>query len=395
MAWKDCSLIGERRRFVLAALRGEHAVAWMCRLYGISRKTGFKWLARYHPLGRAGLQNRSRRPARSPQRLPPRWQAAVRYWRRKRPRWGAKKIHARLRGQRPRQGRPSVRTINHWLRRWGLTRPRLQRSRRGPAQTRRALTRARRPNEVWTVDFKGRFHTGDGTRVDPLTVRDLFSRFVLLAHLLSRPRHDTVQAVMARLFARRGCPQVIRVDQGVPFAGVGALDLSRRSVWWLRLGIRVEFTRKGCPQDNGAHQQMPRVLKAETATPPAATFRGQQQRTARWVTRYNEERPHEALGQRTPAEFYRPSPRRYRGRLPAPSYPQGWVTRQVNSRGWISWGGRMRLIGRAFTGLRVGFKPLRSGVRAVYLERHLIGHVHDTDPGGLRPAQGRKRRPKS
>jgi transposase InsO family protein len=242
-----------------------------------------------------------------------------------------------------------------------------------------------RPNHVWTADFKGWFTTLNGQRVDPLTVRDLFSRYVLGIQLL-RHNHEPVQQYFERLFIAFGQPEIIRVDHGQPFAGDGALDLSRLSAWWLRLGIQVEFTGRARPQDNGAHEQMHRVYKAEVASPPAATPTAQQQRSTRFVHYYNHQRPHEALEQRVPAEYYRKSRRRYHRRLPELRYRRGWPTRCVSPSGYIRWHGRVRVIGRAFGGQRVGFKLLEMGVHEVYFANHLIGLLVDTDPGGIRPA---------
>ncbi len=394
MPWKTLSLVTARRRFVRAALRGGTSVAELCRQGGLSRKTGFKWLRRFRRLGGPGLQDRPRRPKRSPTRTPGRWLRAARRIRQRHPHWGAKKIHARLRREHPRARLPKVRTLGRHLRQMGLTRRRRIWARRGPGLARPALTVPRAPNEVWTVDFKGWFRTGDGQRVDPLTVRDLFSRYVLGIRLL-RLQHEPVRQYFHRLFARAGLPKVIRVDHGGPFAGDGALDLSRLSAWWLRLGIRVEFTRRARPQDNGAHEQMHRVYKAETACPPAATARGQQQRTTRWRLYYNRQRPHEALGQRVPADLYRRSRRRYRARLADLVYPRGWLALRVTTAGYVRWRGRLRVIGRAFAGQRVGFKPLAAGRHEVYFGRQLIGHLLDADPGGLRPASWQSARPEA
>jgi len=389
MPWNTRSLVEARQRLVQAALRGLKSVAQLCREVGISRKTGFKWLHRFRHFGGPGLHNRSRRPRRSPARLPTRWLKAIVQVRRQHPSWGAKKIRARLRQKHPRATLPCVRTIQRWLQRLGWVGKRVRRARRGPQLRPPALTVPQVANEVWTVDFKGWFRTGDGQRVDPLTVRDLFSRFILGIRLL-RHRHEPVRQYLAQLFSRYGKPKVIRVDHGPPFAGDGALDLSRLSAWWLRLGIQVEFTGRARPQDNAAHEQMHRVYKAEVASPPAATPRAQQWRTTRWIDSYNQERPHEALGQRVPAAFYRKSRRRYRAALPELRYPRTWLTRRVTESGYIRWRGRLRVIGRAFEGQHVGFRSLSDGVHQVYFGQHLIGLLVDTDPGGLRPAQWSK-----
>jgi putative transposase len=389
MSWKTSSLLQARQRLVQAALRGLQSVAQLCREAGISRKTGFKWLGRFRALGGPGLRDRSRRPNRSPHRTPARWLRALAQVRRQHPHWGSKKIYAYLRRKHPRAHLPKARTIADWLRRLGLAQRRRMWARRGPRLPRPSLTNPQAPNEVWTVDFKGWFRTRNGQRVDPLTVRDLFSRFILGIRLLSW-RHEPVRLYFQELFRRYGQPKIIRVDHGTPFAGDGALDLSRLSAWWLRLGIAVEFTGRARPQDNGAHEQMHRVYKTELTSPPAATPRGQQQRTTRWVACYNQQRPHEALAQRVPAALYRKSRRRYRGRLPQLTYPRAWLKRRVTDHGYIRWRGRLRVIGRAFGGQVVGFKPMTPGVHEVYFGCHLIGLLVDTDPGGLRPAQWSK-----
>jgi transposase InsO family protein len=389
MPWKTRSLLEARQRLMRAVVRGLKSVAQLCGDFGVSRKTGFKWLNRFRMLGGPGLRDRSRRPKRSPTRTPSRWLTALGRVRRKHPHWGAKKIYAHLRQQHPRARLPKVRTITDWLSRLGLARRPRAWTRRGPQLPRPALTVPQTPNQVWTVDFKGWFHTRDGQRVDPLTVRDLFSRYLLGIRLL-RHRHEPVCQCFQQLFAHFGKPKIIRVDHGAPFAGDGALDLSRLSAWWLRLGIKVEFTRRAKPQDNAAHEQMHRVYKTEVASPPAATPRGQQWRTTRWIHYYNHERPHEALGQRVPAAFYRKSRRRYRAGLPELNYPRAWRTLRITASGYIRWRGRVRVIGRAFGGQRVGFKLVSAGVHEVYFAHHLIGQLVDTDPGGLRPAQWSK-----
>lgn len=390
MPWKTSSLMEARQCFVRAALRGFKSVAQLCHEARISCKTGFKWLGRFRASGGSGLRNRSRRPLASPGRTASRWLTAIRRLRGKHSSWGGKKIYARLRQQHPRAHLPKPRTITGWLSRWSGKTPRRKTARPGPKQTRPGLTIPRAPNEVWTVDFKGWFRTRDGQRVNPLTVRDLFSRFILGIRLLPL-EHAPGQCYFRMLFIRFGQPKVIRVDHGSPFAGVGALDLSRLSAWWLRLGIQVEFTRRACPQDNGAHEQMHRIYKADLASPSAATPQAQQHRSTRWVHYYNHQRPHEALGQRMPARLYHKSRRRYRGPLPPLRYRQHWKTRRVSSRGFIHWRGRARGVGRAFGGENIGLKPRENGAHEVYFGKHLIGVLVDTDTGGMRPARWTKK----
>lgn len=391
MPWKTSSLLEARQRFVDSVLRRFKPVAQLCRETGISRKTGFKWLSRFRAAGGPGLRNQSRRPRHSPGQTAGRWLCAIQALRNQHPNWGSRKLYAHLRRRHPRAHLPRPRTITGWLHRWGCVRPRRRKARPGPTRVRPALTEPRRPNEVWTVDFKGWFRTGDGRRVNPLTVRDLFSRFILGVHLLPI-QHQPVCLCFQRLFRRYGQPKVIRVDHGAPFAGIGPLELSRLSAWWLRLGIVVEFTRRACPQDNGAHEQMHRIYKADTASPAAATPQAQQRRSTLWRHFYNHHRPHEALGQEVPAQWYRKSRRRYPGPLPPLRYPRHWQTRRVSSRGRVHWKGRARMIGRAFTGEYIGLRNVRSGVQEVYFERVLIGLLLDQDPGGIRPVRWAKRK---
>ena len=387
MPWKPISLPEERLRLVLAALEKREPFSALCRRFGISRKCAYKWLKRFREGGGTALCDRSRRPLHSPRRLKTRWVKAIGAAHRRRPSWGAKKLCVLLHRQHPRARLPAVRTIHGWLRRLQLVPRRRARTRRGPLLPAPRRTLALAPNDVWTIDFKGWFRTLDGKRCDPLTVRDLFSRFILAMPLARDLSEAHVRGLLRRVFARYGLPRAIQVDNGAPFGGKGALGLSRLSVWWVRLGIKVEFGRRACPQDNAGHEQMHRVYKAEALHPPAATRRAQQGRTTRWIRQYNEERPHEALGQKVPAKFYRGSERVDGARVESLVYPEKWRVRHVRAHGDIKWQGRLRFIGRAFAGERIALKPLAPGTHQVYLGRLLIGHLHDGDPAGLRPAR--------
>ena len=309
------------------------------------------------------------------------------------PTWGPKKVEAWFVQQGWRT--PSWRTIARWMKRMGMSQPRRQRPRKACVRVYPKLAIARRPNQVWTVDFKGWFRVGNGERVEPLTVRDLFSRYGLLVCLLPDQRWVRVKAAFTRLFRERGMPEAIRVDNGGPFASTGPAGLSRLSAWWVRLGIRVEFTRPARPQDNGSHEQFHRVMKKETMRPPAQTSRGQQHRTTVWLRGYNNLRPHESLGQKTPARFYRKSGRRFPDTLRRPEYPAQYRMREVRSNGEIRWKGKKRFIGEAFVKQSIALKQLRRGVHAVYFTNILIGHLHDNDPGAMRPVHYRHRKRRS
>ena len=234
-----------------------------CRAFRISRQTGYKWRRRYRRLGLAGLADLSRRPHLSPQATAAVWVERLRVARRQHKRWGPKKLRAWLRVRHPRSRVPSVSTLGRLLHQQGWSRPPLFR-RRGPARAWPALCQARRPNEVWTVDFKGYFHTADGRRCDPLTVRDAYSRYGLCVRVLHGHKLATVQREFIRLFRRFGLPDRIHADQGRPWAGPGPAWLSQLSAWWVSLGIRPTFSRRARPGDNAAHEQWHRELKADT-----------------------------------------------------------------------------------------------------------------------------------
>jgi putative transposase len=384
MPWKKTSLVGERLQLVRALLRGEQSITSCCFFYGVSRKTAYKWRKRFTEGGRRDLVDRSRRPRRVPLRMRQLWIRRIRQERKRHRHWGANKIQALLLR---RYGQaPATVTISRWLQRLQLVKPRRRRPRKACWLKLPPLTRATTPNEVWTADFKGWFQTANGQRVEPLTVRDSFSRYILAISLLPDQRWRATQAVFARLFKRQGLPQIIRTDNGGPFASTGPARLSRLSAWWVTLGISVEFTRPGHPEDNGAHEQMHRVFKAETTRPVAATRKGQQHRTTGWVKAYNEVRPHQSLGQEVPKDWYHKSRRRAPQHRLTLRYPEGWQHRQVRSNGEIKWAGRKRFIGEAFVRQRIGLTAIKQGVQAVYFGPTLIGHLHQQDPGAMRPA---------
>jgi transposase InsO family protein len=255
-------------------------------------------------------------------------------------------------------------------------------ARRGPLVKRPHLTVARRCNHVWSVDFKGWFRTGDGTRVDPLTVRDMATCFLIAVALIRNQSVEHTQAAFVRIFHEYGLPAVIRVDNGCPFGADGALGLTRLSAWWIRLGIRVEFITPGCPGENAAHEQMHAVYKAEVANPPAPTLRAQKQRTKTWVHEYNQIRPHEALGMRYPAELYTKSKRRIRKKLQPLRYPRTWLSRLVRSKGMITLNGQGRFVGEAFERERVGLKRSSTGWQ-VYFGELLIGTLAANEITGI------------
>jgi len=389
MPWKNTSIVGERWRLIKALLQRERSVTSWCHEFGISRKTAYKWLGRFTEGGRRDLHNRSCRPHRVPLQMSRKWIERIARTRRKHPHWGPRKVQTCLLRQYGQA--PATITIARWLKRLQLVRRRRRRPRKACWLQPPALVAARTPNHVWTADFKGWFRTGNGQRIEPLTVRDLFSRYILVIRLLPDQRWQPTKAVFTRLFKRYGLPRVIRTDNGGPFASTGPAGLSRLSAWWTSLGIQVEFIRPGHPEENGAHEQMHRLLKAETTLPAARTLQGQQHRTTCWVKQYNCLRPHQALGQEVPASTYRKSSRRWPKEKQTMIYPKDWDRRQVRSNGEIKWRNRKRFVGEAFIGYQLGLKPLSRKAHAVYFGRILVGHLHANDPGAMRPAVYQRR----
>jgi putative transposase len=383
VAWKKISWIVRRLQFVKLALKAQASMTSLCRSFGFSRKAGYKWKARFVQHGLRGLQDRPRRPHRSPGQVSELWLGRIRRLRRKHRSWGSRKLAMRLRKLHRRRHVPCARAIGKWLKRMKLSRPVRRRDRRGPPIQLKALTRARRSNHVWTVDFKGWFRTQDGRRVNPLTVCDRFSRYLLSVRVLKDQSWEPVRRIFLRLFRRYGYPKVIRMDNGSPFGSTGPAGLSRLSAWWTAMGIRVEFIAPGHPEQNGSHEQMHRILKAEKTRPASRHLLAQQRRLDRWRREYNEVRPHQGLQDLTPKEKYRAPRQRVRGVVL--KTPRGCIGRHVRSNGQIKWQGRLRLIGEAFVGYPVGLKSLGQEKYAVYFGKLLIGELWTSDVGGMRP----------
>ncbi|HAO79148.1 MAG TPA: hypothetical protein DCQ92_09265 [Verrucomicrobia subdivision 3 bacterium] len=388
MPWKNTSGQEQRYQLVLEMQTGERSVSELCRELKISRKTAYKWWWRFQKGRLHGLRDRARRPRHVPRRTSPFWLERLRRQRRKHPTWGARKLAHRLRRDFGDQGLPSVAAISRWLKRWGLVCGRRRRP-PGPVVVRRAIRPAQHSNDVWTVDFKGWYKTGDGTRVEPLTVRDLHSRYGLRVVLLRSQALLKTKGAFIKIFRKHGLPKRIRSDNGSPFGGGGPTGLTRLSAWWIKLGIEVEFITPGRPDENGAHEQFHRIYKAEVARAPAHTLAGQQRRSSKWLMQYNEDRPHEALAMAVPAKSYRRSRRRLPNQTVPWKYGKGWWRRWVRGNGEINWQGKRRYVGEAFVGDYVGLEAVRAKVWRVYFGPLLVGELHEQDMGNIRTAKYR------
>jgi len=371
----------ERLRLVARLLEGE-AMSEVCRAFGISRKTGYKIFDRYREHGLEALSDRSRRPVRYANQLPQQIEALIVALKRAKPHWGARKIRELLVRRLDGDVRvPAKSTVHAVLHRHGLVKP-AGRPRRRATGT--ALSAGAAPNDLWCADFKGEFKLGNGRYCYPLTVTDHASRFLLLCEAFESTREDPVVTAFAQLFRERGLPQAIRSDNGVPFASPNALfNLSKLSVWWLRLGIAIERIQPGQPQQNGRHERMHLTLKQEATRPPGMNSLQQQARFDAFVREFNAERPHEALAMQCPAEVYRPSPRPYNG-LPEIAYPMHDRDVLVTACGRICMHRKRVNISTVLAGQRVGIKEVDEGIWLVSFMHYDLGYI-DLEQRTLQP----------
>jgi transposase InsO family protein len=360
--------MNQRKEFVLKAIHTGN-FRQLCQEYGISTKTGYKWRERFYRHGYEGMMEHCRRPLSHAKELAEAVVCEIVRLKNAHPRWGARKlgdIYQRIHGE-----VPSESSFKRVLDRAGLVEKRRVRR---PSQAGRIGSgrKASAPNEIWTVDFKGWWHGANGQRCEPLTVRDECTRYVLDVRAVADARTQTVRACFERLFERHGVPEAIRSDNGVPFASsTGVLGLSKLAAWWVALGIDLERGRPGCPQDNGAHERLHLDIERE--------LRGQEQQASfdEWRRTYNEQRPHEALAMKRPAELYQPSPRKFEGTPDDLNYPQ-MESRRVKSTGYIHYGKHLIFISTALSGWSVGLEPCCPGKFNVHFGRLLVGQYDET-----------------
>jgi putative transposase len=364
MPWRETSPMEERLEFVREYESGLFTMTELAAQYGVSRKTGYKWVERHEAEGAQGLFDRSRRPHSSPHATDPELMEALVALRRRHPRWGARKLLRIARDRDPVAAWPARSTVCDELKGRGLVAAHRHRPSR-PAFARSPFPPITHANEVWTTDFKGEFRTGDGRYCYPLTLRDGFSRFVLRCDALLGRTTDATRRRFARAFHEYGLPERIRSDNGGPFASPGLAGLSQLAVWWIRLGIGLERIAPGHPEQNGSHEQFHSVLKVDTARPPAATAAAQQQRFVRFCAEYNHDRPHEALRDETPASCYTPSRRSLPTRLPPLDYPGHMEVRLVGSNGCVSWNGTPLFLATPLVGEYVAFEEVDDGLWTV------------------------------
>lgn len=375
MPWTETHVVDQRTEFVLRALRNQEPFGDLCREFGVSRKTGYKWKERFFQEGLGGLADQSRRPHATPNEIGEAMVCQIVKLKVAHPGWGPRKLRAVLERTVPQEDLPSESSFKRVLDKAGL----VERRRRAPAELATRLqtpARAERPNHVWTIDFKGWWYTRNRTRFEPLTIRDDFSRYVLCAQALDNARTETVLQQMTRVFERHGLPEVIRSDNGSPFAaGNSPLGLSRLSAWWLSLGINLDRIPPGRPDQNGGHERMHRDLAHEVECRAAHDAPTQQAALDVWRRTFNEERPHEALAMRVPHEVYHTSPRKFD---PAPvelTYPRGYLVRKVNSIGSVSIHKAAVNVTAALRGYEIGLEPLEANRYATWFCRLCLGQI--------------------
>ncbi len=382
MPWKECNPMDERLKFIARLLEGEQ-MAPLCREFGISRVTGYKIFNRYKECGLDGLNDRSRRPYRQANRLPFQIERTILGLKKEYPSWGAPKIRDKLIRQYPMIKPPAVSTIHAALDRHGLVKR--KKRRRYKAQG-TPLSKATAPNDLWCADYKGEFKLGNNHYCYPLTITDQASRYLIACEGLASTKSDFAFAVFEHAFKEFGLPQAIRTDNGTPFASSQALfGLSKLSVWWLRLGIRIERIKPGCPQQNGRHERMHLTLKKEATRPPAFNFLQQQQTFDHFIEVYNNQRPHQGLAGACPGDRYTPSPRVYEP-PDEPDYPFHDRTVRVTHCGRICIGKRKISLSQVFAGQILGLREVEDQIWLVTFLDYDLGFF-DNKEDRVEPAK--------
>jgi transposase InsO family protein len=365
MPWNVSGVVEKRREFIRDYESGDWSVSQLCRMHGISRVTGHLVLRRWREQGEAGLAEQSRAALRHPNQTPLEIEKLVLALRREHPLWGPRKLKVVLEQRHPEWIIPAASTLGTMLDREGLTHRRRKRRHVEPYTQPFAVVCA--PNDEWASDFKGWFRTGDGTRIDPLTITDSSTRYLVRCQAVEKTDTARVQAVFAAAFREYGLPQAMRSDNGPPFASCGVAGLSRLAIWWIKLGIRPQRIQAGHPEQNGRHERMHRTLEEHTATPPQAEPRAQQRAMDAFRAEYNQLRPHQALGMRTPASLYQPSPRTFPERLPEPEYGAAVKVRRVMQHGQFFWNYNAVFLGKTLAGERIGLLPIDDRYWCIYL----------------------------
>lgn len=375
MPWKENKPMDERAQFVFYVFEGELSITELCDHFGVSRKTGYKWLDRYEKEGLAGLSDRACVPHRLPNRTSGEVIDYLLCMRERHPSWGARKLMQLAQKKRPELRLPSETTVNNILKRVGLTRARRRRYK--PSHPGRPFTVPKEPNDIWTADFKGEFRMGNGDYCYPLTVCDEYSRQILACKGLHSTSYGGAFRTFRRVFNEYGLPRAIKSDNGIPFATSGLARLSKLSVWWIKLGINPILIEPASPYQNGKHERMHRTLKEECTIPPRVNMNIQQRRFNAWQKEFNMDRPHEGLNGKYPSELYQPSPRTMPLREPKVEYPAHFEVRRVSATSAFRWNCRYVNASGSLIGENVGLEEVMDGIWAVFFSWKRIGFMDE------------------
>ena len=378
MPWLETAPMEQREQFIADHRRALYSMSELCTRYGISRKTGYKWLERFDAEGRAGLRTAVMHPITALTRSRPKMAALLCAARRAHPRWGPITLLDWLCPRHPKiRDWPAPSTVGDLLAREGLVR---KRRRRRPVKHPGVVPiRTATPNDLWTADFKGHFRTRDGIYYYPLTIADQHTRFLIACHGLTCTKGIRVRRVFECAFREYGLPAAIRTDNGVPFATTGIHGLSQLNVWWMRLGIQHQRIRPASPQENGAHERMHKTLKAEAIRPPKGNLAAQQRAFSAFRAEFNTERPHRALGGHTPGSLYAPSPRPFPNRLPQLEYPGHFIVKRVTNAGTFRLKHKLLFIANALKQHYIGLEEIGDGIWSIYFGTVLLGRVDERE----------------
>jgi transposase InsO family protein len=382
MPWKETCVMDEKVKFIADWLRNEYSITELSCRYGVSRKTLYKWIQRYQKEGPAGMQEKSSVPLTNPRTTPLEIVSYILAAKSHHSKWGARKLVPWLQNKHPEKKWPALSTVQIILKREGWVKSRHRRHHTPPYSE--PFIHSQAPNDVWCADFKGQFLLGEGKLCYPFTLTDSWSRYLLSCQGLYRPTYAETRLYLERALREYGLPRAIRTDNGAPFASVALGGLSHLAVWLVKLGIRPERIEPGKPEQNGRHERFHRTLKEAVITPPRHTLLTQQEAFDHFKTEYNDERPHEAHGEKTPTAVYRTSPRKYPAELAEVEYHHSFTVRQVRSGGPIKWKGDLVYVSKALTGEPVGLKQIDDRSWEVYYSFIPIGTL-DEDLGRIIP----------
>ena len=375
MPWKETCTMDQKIQLLSDYLKDEYTITELSQNYHVSRETVYKWIKRYHEKGMEGLEDLSHAPLNHPNATSPEIVSQLIDTRLQHKTWGPKKIIARLEKLHPETSWPAPSTAGSILKKEGLVNSR-RLKRRTPPYT-APFQNCNRPNDVWSIDYKGQFKMGNGRLCYPLTISDNYSRYLLGCHGLYHPTYENTRPLLERAFREYGLPLAIRSDNGAPFASIGLGGVSTLSAWLIKLWIRPERIVSGHPEQNGRHERMHRTLKSETAKPPRANLKDQQRAFNSFRKEYNIERPHEALGQKVPEAFYQPSLRMLPDKLPEIEYPSYFTVRKVRQNGEIKWKGDFVYVSQALAGELIGLRQIDEREWEVCFSFHPLGILNE------------------